>query len=58
MPLLVITVLFTFGFFGLALRDFEESYCWNHEVGPGLEFSDHMDCHKKFDLMKAISETY
>lgn len=57
-PIFILTILFAISLFGFALSDFEESYCWNHKNGPGSEFKDHMDCHKKFNLYQAISESY
>lgn len=59
LPLVLITVLCTLGSLNVALSNFEESYCWDQQVGTSnSEFSDHMDCHKKFDLLQTLSRIY
>jgi|SRR3989344_244991 len=58
-PLSLITILFSLGMLNLAFSNFEESYCWDQNTGkPDSEFSDHMDCHKKFDLLQTLMQTY
>lgn len=59
LPLIMVTILFSLGALSVAFSNFEESFCWDQKVGtPESEFSDHINCHEKFDLLKALSQTY